>query len=61
LPDRGGPPLTPPAFLEAVAARLDRLHGAYAAPVLLRAIPVKGGPGKECGGFLHVSLRTQDG
>jgi hypothetical protein len=28
LPDRGGPPLTPSAFLEAGAARLDRLHGA---------------------------------
>ena len=29
-------PLTPSAFLEMVAARLDRLHGADAAPVALR-------------------------
>ena len=36
-------PLTPSAFLEAVAARLDRLHGADAYPVLLRGIPVRTG------------------
>jgi hypothetical protein len=41
LPIGPGIPLTPSAFLEARAARLDRLHGADAAPMLLRAIPIK--------------------
>jgi hypothetical protein len=51
-------PLTPSAFLEAVTARLDRLHGADAAPVLLRAIPIKtSGTGREYSGFVYATLR----
>jgi len=50
--------LTPSAFLEAVAARLDRLHGADAAPALLRAIPIKtSGTTREYSGFVYASLR----
>src|SRR3954454_18984698 len=41
LPPGPSLPLTPSAFLEAVASRLDRLHGGDASPVLLRAVPVK--------------------
>ncbi len=45
-------PLTPSAFLETMAAQLDRLHSATAG-LLLRAIPVKtGGTGKVYGGFI---------
>jgi hypothetical protein len=51
-------PLTPAAFLEAVAARLDRLHGADAAPVLIRGIPLKSaGTGRVYGGFVYATLR----
>jgi exodeoxyribonuclease VII large subunit len=50
-------PLTPSAFLEALAARLDRLHGADAVPVLLRGVPVKTGAGKDYGGFLYAQIR----
>jgi hypothetical protein len=51
-------PLTPAAFLEAVAARIDRLHGADAAPVLLREIPVRtSGTAREYGGFVYAGLR----
>jgi hypothetical protein len=36
-----------------MTARLDRLHGADAAPVLLRAIPIKtSGTGREYSGFV---------
>jgi hypothetical protein len=50
-------PLTLSAFLESVAARLDRLHEGTAG-VLLRAVPVKGGgSGKVYGGFVYASLR----
>src|SRR5262245_58119115 len=54
---QGALPLTPSAFLEAVAARLDRVHGADAAPVLLRGVPVKTGAGKDYGGFLYAQIR----
>jgi hypothetical protein len=41
-----------------VAPRLDRLHGADAAPALLRAIPVKtSGTTREHRGFVYASLR----
>jgi hypothetical protein len=51
-------PLTPSAFLEAVAARLDCSHGADAAPTLLRAIPIKTcGTTREYSGFVYASLR----
>jgi hypothetical protein len=51
-------PLTPAAFLEAVAARLDRLHGADANPVLIRGIPMKSaGTGRVYGGFIYATLR----
>jgi hypothetical protein len=60
---RPGVPLTPAACLEAVAARLDRLHQGTAG-MLLRAIPVKtGGTGKVYGGFVDAALkdpRTND-
>jgi hypothetical protein len=58
LPIAASFPLTPSAFLEAMAARLDRLHGADAAPVLLRAIPIKtSGTGREYSGFVYATLR----
>jgi hypothetical protein len=51
-------PLTPAAFLEAMAARLDRLHGGNAVPMLLRAIPIKtSGTGREYSGFIYATLR----
>jgi len=50
-------PLTPSACLEAVAARLDRLHQG-ATGLLLRAVPVKtGGTGKVYGGFIYAGLK----
>jgi hypothetical protein len=56
-------PLTPSAYLEAVAARLEGLHEGTAG-MLLRAVPVKtGGTGKVYGGFLSTALkdpRTND-
>jgi exodeoxyribonuclease VII large subunit len=58
LPIGSGFPLTPSAFLEAMAACLDHLHGGDAAPVLLRAIPVKtAGTGREYSGFIYATLR----
>src|SRR5437763_13375789 len=58
-------PLTPSAFLEAVAARLDRLHGADAYPVLLRGVPVRtGATSRVYGGFVYAEVRdprTTDG
>src|SRR5262245_9685613 len=45
----------PSAFLEAVVARLDRLHGADAAAV--RGIPVKGGSTKDDRGFVYAAIR----
>jgi hypothetical protein len=55
--DAGTLPLTPSAFLEALAARLDRVHGADAAPVLVRGVPVKTGAGKDYGGFVYAQIR----
>src|SRR5262249_34628122 len=56
--DAPSPPLSPSAFLESVAARLDRLHGADTAPVLIRGVPVKtGGTSKEYGGFLYAQVK----
>jgi hypothetical protein len=50
--------LSASAFLEAVAAQLDHLHGADARPVLLRGIPVRpGGVGKVYGGFIYAEIR----
>jgi hypothetical protein len=41
-----------------MAARLDRLHGGDAAPVLLRAFPIKtSGTGREYNGFVYATLR----
>src|SRR5262245_21964165 len=54
---QGALPLTPSAFLEAVAARLDRVHGADAAPALVRGVPVKSGAGKDYGGFIYAQIR----
>jgi hypothetical protein len=50
-------PLTPSAFLEALATRLNRLHGGDAAPVLLRGVPVKSGAGKDYCGFIYAQIR----
>ena len=51
-------PLTPSAFLEAVASRLDRLHGGDAAPVLLRAVPVKTSSNPRVySGFIYAELK----
>jgi hypothetical protein len=55
--DHGALPLTLPAFLEALAARLDRLHGADAVPALVRGVPVKTGAGKDYGGFIYAQIR----
>jgi hypothetical protein len=50
-------PLTPSAFLEAMAARLDRLHDGTSG-LLLRAVPVRtGGSSKVYGGFIYAGLR----
>lgn len=52
-----GVALTPSAFLEPVAARLDRLHEG-APGVLQRAGPVKPSTtGRVYGGFVHAQLR----
>src|SRR5262249_12827376 len=52
-------PLTPSAFLEAVASRLDRVHGGDAAPVLLRAVPVKTSSSPRIySGFVYAELRA---
>src|SRR5436305_12594775 len=58
-PSPGPPlPLTPSAFLEAVAARLDRLHGADTSPVLLRGVLVKtGATSRVYGGFVYAEVR----
>src|SRR5262249_8876889 len=53
----GALPLTPSAFLEALAARLDRLHGADAVPALVRGVPVKTGAGKDYGGSVYAQIR----
>ena len=63
-PSQGRPavPLTPSALLESVAAQVDRLHEGTAG-VVLRAVPVRTGPGKVYGGFVYAQLRdprTQD-
>jgi hypothetical protein len=50
-------PLTPSAFLEAVAARIDRLHDADATPILLRGVPMKAGAGKVYSGFIYADIR----
>src|SRR5688500_1376734 len=57
LPSPASPLVTPSAFLEILSTRLDRLHDADAAPVLLRAIPVRGSISKDYGGFVYASLR----
>ena len=50
-------PLTPSAFLESVAAKLDRLHEGGSG-VLLRAIPIKPtGYQKVYGGFVYAAMK----
>jgi hypothetical protein len=56
----GQPPaaLTPSAFLEAMAARINKLHEADAAPVVLHGVPLKKyRSDRVYGGFVYAQLR----
>jgi Exonuclease VII, large subunit len=60
-PDTPGPPpasLTPSAFLEAMAARINKLHEADAAPVVLHGVPLKKyRSDRVYGGFVYAQVR----
>jgi hypothetical protein len=58
IPDQSPLPLTPSAFLEALAARIAALNDAGTEPVRLRGIPVKtSGTARIYGGFVYAAIR----
>jgi regulator of replication initiation timing len=56
--------LTPSAFLDAMAGKINRMHDGETTPVALRGIPIKrSGIGKVYAGFVYVGIkdpRTND-